>query len=71
MKTQLKRFLLIGFLVFLNIVFFDKIKSEKWLLIRGPLLSGLVISLAITIPELDLSKITLFFKSVLIKLRII
>ena len=71
MKTQLKRFLLIGFLVFLNIVFFDKIKSEKWLLIRGPLLSGLVISLAITIPELDFSKITLFFKSVLIKLRII
>jgi hypothetical protein len=43
------------FLVFLIILFFNISESELWLSIRGPLLSGLIISLAITIPNMDFS----------------
>jgi len=58
MKQISKKLLWIGVLLFANILFFNIIKAEIWLSIRSPLLTGFTIALALTIPEIDFSKVT-------------
>jgi hypothetical protein len=59
-----KKVLAISFLLFLEICLFNVFKSEFWLSIRGPLFTGLIISLAITFPELNFNKIKAWFTNI-------
>lgn len=58
MKNVNKKFLFIGILLILNIILFNQINSNLWVSIRSPLLTGLTIALAVTIPELNFNKLS-------------
>jgi hypothetical protein len=62
MKDINKKFWLIGILLALNIIFFDYITISLWQSIRSPLLTGLIIAFCLTIPEMNFSKLTTFFR---------
>ena len=53
MKQITKKTIVLSVLLFLNLLLFNKINFEIWVLVRAPLLTGLIISLAITFPEFN------------------
>jgi len=61
MKNINKKVLFLILLLMSEIIFFNISNSEIWLSIRGPILTGLIISLAIIFPELNFHKIKNFF----------